>query len=75
MSPVRVRSNGQGDTCVALTAGALRCACSAIGRKPRQAARARMPIDPSPAEGDPSCSAIGTIRTEVTVAPVVMVIV
>ena len=34
-----------------------------------------MPIDPSPAEGEPSCSAIGTIRTEVTVAPVVMVIV
>ena len=71
--PVRVRSSGHGDTRPALTAGALRWACRAIGRKPRQAPSARKPIAPTPAEGEPSCCATGTISTATTVAPVVMV--
>ena len=44
-----------------------------MGRKPRQAERARRPIAPNPADGEPSSRATGTIRTAVTVAPVVMV--
>ena len=56
-----------------LAGRALRWACTAIGRKPRQADRARMPMDPSPADGEPRACARGTISTAVTVAPVVMV--
>ena len=44
-APVRVRSRGHGETRAALPADALRWACTAIGRKPRQAPRARNPID------------------------------
>ena len=72
-APVRVRSRGHGETRAALPADALRWACTAIGRKPRQAPRARNPIAPTPADGEPRAWATGTISTAVAVAPVVMV--
>ena len=72
-APLRVRSSGHGDTWPDVPRTLLRCACSATGRKPRKAATARMPIAPSPADGEPSSWARGTTATAVTVAPVVMV--
>jgi len=67
------RSNGHGEMCPALARTLLRWACSATGRKPRNAATAMMPMAPTAAEGEPSAWASGTTATAVTVAPVVMV--